>query len=100
MNPQLILNSLRLPGRIDSGIAAELLGFSEHDIPVLIRGKLLKPLGNPAPNCVKYFSAVAIEAFAKDEAWAARATKLVNEHWRELNQLKRSRRTTLLGTGT
>ena len=67
MNPQLILNSLRLPGRIDSGIAAELLGFSEHDIPVLIRGKLLKPLGNSAPNCVKYFSAVAIVDQKEDE---------------------------------
>ncbi len=86
--PQRILNFLRLPGRIDAGTAADLLGFSAHDIPVLTRGKLLKPLGSPAHNSVKYFSAVTIEALARDEAWLARATRLVNEHWRGRNQRK------------
>ena len=70
------LNTVRLPARLDS-IEAALLGFREHDIPILTRAKLLRPLGNPAPNSGKYFSAVALEALAKDEAWLARATRFM-----------------------
>ncbi len=96
MTPQIALNARRLPGRVDSSIAAELLGFCEHDIRFLVRGKMLKPLGNPAPYCVKYFSTHVIEALARDEAWLARATKIVNEHWHNANQRKRARPATLL----
>jgi hypothetical protein len=53
-----LLNCRRLPGRLNTTEAAVLLGFQEHDIPVLIAGKLLTPLGRPAPNAPKYFAAV------------------------------------------
>ena len=86
MTPPQLLNMLRLPARLDSMQTAALLGFGEHDIPVLTRSKLLKPLGTPAPNSVKYFSAVAIEALAKDEVWLSRATILLRKHWQERNQ--------------
>ena len=45
---------------------AVLLGFQEHDIPALIKSKLLKSIGNPIRNAVKYFAAVEIEAFARE----------------------------------
>jgi hypothetical protein len=32
-----------------------------HDIPVLVKSKMLKPLGNPPQQAVKYFAAAEIE---------------------------------------
>ena len=44
---------LKLPARIDAMQAARLLGFAEHDIPILVSAKLLTPLGTPAKSAVK-----------------------------------------------
>ena len=44
-----LLNCRRLPGRLNATETAVLLGFQEHDIPALIAGKLLTPLGRPCP---------------------------------------------------
>ena len=51
-----LLNIRRLPGRLTVPQTAALLGFAEHDIPILVRKGLLKSLGNPVPNAVKYFA--------------------------------------------
>ena len=90
MNTQQLMNCVRLPARLDAAQTAILLGFRDHDIPILIRAKLLRPLGNPAPHCVKYFSAVALEALAKDDPWLNRTTKLVSDNWRERNLHKKA----------
>lgn len=37
-----IFRCQRLPARVDAQRAAELIGFQEHDISLLIREKLLK----------------------------------------------------------
>jgi hypothetical protein len=55
-----LLNSRRLPARLNSTEAALLLGFQEHDIPALLAAGLLRPLGKPAQNAPKYFAAVEI----------------------------------------
>ena len=81
MNPNPILLVARLPARLDYTQTAALLGFRDHDIPILVRARLLKPLGNPAANCVKYFACVALERLGREEAWLARATTAVNYHW-------------------
>ena len=86
MNPNPLLTLARLPARLDFGQSAALLGFREHDIPILVRARLLKPLGNPAANCVKYFSSAELVKLTNDESWLARATKAVNEHWRQKNR--------------
>jgi hypothetical protein len=65
-----------------------LLGFAEHDIPVLIKARLLKPLGSPAQNGIKWFSTAELEALAQDRAWLDRATKAVQSHWRVRNREK------------
>jgi hypothetical protein len=59
-----ILNLLRLPARLHVGQVAELLGFADHDIPVLVRHGALSPLGKPQPNAQKWFAAAEIEAFS------------------------------------
>ncbi|MDB6124299.1 MAG: hypothetical protein JWQ71_3292 [Pedosphaera sp.] len=69
------LNLKRLPARLTTTQTALLLGFQEHDIPVIVRVNLLKPLGNPVPNATKYFAASEIEKLAADRTWLNRATK-------------------------
>src|SRR4051812_41108267 len=50
------LNLRHLPARLDLEQAAALLGHHPDHIPILVEGKLLKPLGNPPKNGIKWFS--------------------------------------------
>ncbi len=77
-----------LPGRIDAKEAAKILGFQKHDIPVLIREKHLKPLGNPAPNSPKWFSSVEILELAVNKDWLNQATKTLSKTWKMKNARK------------
>ena len=86
MNERSILNAHRLPARLDVNQTAELLGFMEHDIPVLVRAKLLKPLGDPAPNAHKFFSAAELQQLTGDRSWLDKATKSVSRYWQANNQ--------------
>jgi hypothetical protein len=72
-----ILSLLRLPGRLTTEQVAPVLGFMPHDIPVLAKAKLLKPLGNPPQNAVKYFASAEIEKCTRDEAWLSKATRAI-----------------------
>ncbi len=76
----------RLPGRIDANQAADLLGFQPHDIPVLIRKKLLIPLGNPVSNAPKWFASLDIVHCSQDTEWLSRATRCISHYWKERNQ--------------
>jgi hypothetical protein len=80
---RLLLMSQRLPARLNSGQVAMLLGFAEHDIPILTKAKLLSPLGKPQANAVKYFARVEVEMLAIDTKWLTRATAALYEHWRQ-----------------
>ena len=84
---------LRLLGQIPARLTAEqtawVLNCQPHDIPVLVAARLLKPLGNPQPNSVKYFAAVEVLESARDRGWLARMTKLaLNLHWKRKNAAK------------
>ncbi|MEI6786447.1 MAG: hypothetical protein WCQ21_36690, partial [Verrucomicrobiota bacterium] len=48
-----------------------------HDIPVLVKAGLLKPLAAGPRNCVKYFPRVVIEKRCDDVAWLDKASKAV-----------------------
>lgn len=89
MNQHSILTLSRLPARLDTSQAAALLGFAEHDVPILVGAKLLKPLGNPPPNGHKYFSSAELQILTADQAWLHKATKTVTEHWRKKNERQR-----------
>jgi hypothetical protein len=77
-----------LPARLDVAETAKLLGFAEHDIPILMAARKLAPLGDPAPNAPKWFAAVEIIQRAADTDWLNKATKEVGKYWRH----KRERR--------
>ncbi len=71
-----------LPARLDVVATAKLLGFAEHDIPVLVAAGKLTPLGDPAPNAPKWFAAVEVIGLATDREWLHKATKEISKHWR------------------
>jgi hypothetical protein len=79
----------QLPARLNAEQTAWALNCQPHDIPVLVAAKLLKPLGNPQPNSVKYFAAIEIQELAKDRAWLARMTNAISQHWQQKNLPKR-----------
>src|SRR5271170_882168 len=77
-----------LPARLDVAATAKLLGFAEHDIQILMAVGKLTPLGDPAPNAPKWFSAVELIELAANKEWLHKATKEISKHWRH----KRERR--------
>ncbi len=79
----------QLPARLTVLQTAWVLNFQEHDIPVLVAAGLLKPLGNPAANGIKYFATVEVLALAKDPLWLGKATKAIRDHWRTKNSAHR-----------
>jgi hypothetical protein len=70
------------PARLEAKEIAVLLGFSESDIPILIAGGLLKPLGRPAPNAPKFFARVEIEHCAENVDWLNQTTRCVAQYWK------------------
>lgn len=75
----------QLPARLTSEQVAWLLGCQPHDISVLISCRLLKPLGNPAQNAIKYFAAVDVAELTKDRSWLVRMTQTISQHWHKCN---------------
>jgi hypothetical protein len=58
----------QVPARLTAEQAAWVLNCQAHDVPVLVAARLLKPLGNPPPNSVKYFAASEVLEQVKDRA--------------------------------
>ena len=76
-DPRSLLYATRLPGRLNQEQVAALTGFQPHDVPLIVKGKLLSPLGEPRRNAVKYYSAATVERVCRDERWLDRATKAI-----------------------
>ncbi len=73
------------PARLSATEAGWLLGFSEHDVSILMSVGLLKPLGHP-PSCgSKYFAAVELQTLRSDSRWLARASDAIVNYWRKKN---------------
>jgi hypothetical protein len=77
-----------IPARLDSQETAWFLGFAAHDIPVLVRAGLLKPLGHPPPNGVKYFASATLAGLREDTQWLSRATDTLVKYWKNKNAQK------------
>ena len=81
------------PARLTAEQTAWVLNCQEHDIPILVQTKLLKPLGSPPVNGVKFFTTAELMELAKDRAWLARATNALHQYWqaKNLRRVRRSR---------
>ena len=78
-----------LPARLTPEQVASILGFKTHDIPILIRAKLLSPLGKPAQAAVKHFAKVTILELVGNVRWLTRAEKAIQDYWRSNNGKRR-----------
>jgi hypothetical protein len=58
----------QLPARLTVEQAAWVLNCQPHDVPILVAARLLKPLGNPPPNGIKYFAVLEVLESTKDRA--------------------------------
>ena len=88
------LGLLRLPGRLTTEQCAYRLGVAPSDILILVKARLLKPLGNPTQQAVKFFASVDVEKFAVDPEWLNRATKALYAYWASQNRARATRTAT------
>ncbi len=75
----------QLPARLTAEQAAWVLNCQPHDIPALVAAKLLKPLGNPPANGIKYFATADLLEQIKDRNWLARMSATICQHWHKKN---------------
>ncbi|MGD0207577.1 MAG: hypothetical protein ABSC89_08235 [Verrucomicrobiota bacterium] len=80
----------QLPARLTAEQAAWVINCQPHDIPILIAARLLKPLGNPAANGIKFFAASELLELVQDQAWLVKVTNAVNQHWHKQNSAKKN----------
>lgn len=86
------LNLKTFPARVRAEEAALLLGFSVHEIPILMAKGLMKPLGHPPLTGVKFFSVTSLEELRRDDKWLAKASDCIVEYWRDRNEKKNAAR--------
>lgn len=79
----------QLPARLTAEQTAWVLNCQPHDVPILVAARLLKPLGNPPPNSVKFFAAQEVLELAQDRTWLVKVTNALNQHWQRKNSSKR-----------
>lgn len=85
------------PARMLVEEAAWYLGFTAHDIPVLVSAGLLKPLGHPPMSGTKYFAMATLRELREDVKWLAKASDAIVHHWRVRNAQKKQSITVLNG---
>lgn len=81
----------QLPARLTAEQAAWVLNCQPHDIPALVLARLLKPLGNPPPNGIKFFATADLLEQLKDRPWLTKVTNTINQHWQRQNARRKSR---------
>jgi hypothetical protein len=75
----------QLPARLTAEQAAWVLNCQVHDVPALVAAKLLKPLGNPAANSIKFFATADVLESMKDRNWLVRVSSTIYQHWHKKN---------------
>jgi hypothetical protein len=75
----------QLPARLTAEQTAWALNCQVHDIPALVNAKLIKPLGNPPANGIKYFATADILESSQDRQWLQRMSATIYRHWHKKN---------------
>jgi hypothetical protein len=75
----------QLPARLTAEQAAWVLNCQSHDIPALVAAKLIKPLGNPPANGIKFFATADLLKNTKDRHWLVRLSATIYQHWQKKN---------------
>lgn len=82
------LNLTTYPARLTKEQTAAYLGFEPDQITVLIKNRLLKPLGRPAPTGDKFFAKIELDKLKTDKEWLSKATLAVTDYWKAKNARK------------
>jgi hypothetical protein len=83
----------QLPARLTAEQAAWILNCQVHDVPALVAARLLKPLGNPPANGIKYFATADVLEQIKDRNWLVRVSATICQHWHKKNAAARNGQT-------
>jgi len=78
-----------LPARLLAGQVAELLNCTTDDVAILTSAGILRALGKPKPNAVKFFSSIELVTLLADRDWLDEATKTISQYWRRKNALRK-----------
>jgi hypothetical protein len=78
----------QLPARLTAEQAAWVLNCQPHDVSALVAARLLKPLGNPQANSIKFFATADILEQVKDRNWLVRVSTAIYQHWHKQNARK------------
>ena len=81
----------RPPARLTAEQTAWVLNCQAHDIPVLVGTRLLKPLGNPPANGIKFFATADVLESIQDRAWLTKVTATIYAHWHRQNAARKQR---------
>lgn len=80
----------RVPiARFNKRQAALALGFRPHNLKILIRRRLLVPLGSLSPYCEQFFCAKEILDKGQDKVFLAKATRILQEESERLNAARK-----------
>jgi hypothetical protein len=64
---------------------AKLLNCTTEDVALLVTAGILKPLGKPNVNAVKFFSSIELMTLLADLEWLDEATKTIGQYWKRKN---------------
>lgn len=81
----------QLPARLTVEQTAWVLNCQPHDIPILVAARLLKPLGNPPANGIKFFGTSDVLELAQDRNWLTKVSNAIYLHWHRQNARKKER---------
>ncbi len=81
----------QLPARLTVEQVAWLLNCPPHAIAALIAARLLKPLGNPPPNGIKFFCTTDVLEAIKGRCWLTKVTNAILKHTKQHNDRKLDR---------
>ena len=84
----------RLSARINVETVAEIIGCTHEDVTLLVQAHVLKPLGKPGQNAVKWFSSVEVLQLTADRKWLDDVTKTLSQYWRRKRARRRARDST------
>ena len=73
------------PARLTAEELAWVLNITPKGVQILVSHGLLKPLGSPESNSVKFFATVEVIKLIVDERWLSRITDTLYDHWKHKN---------------
>src|ERR1044071_2458696 len=89
----------QLPARLTAEQTAWVINCQPHDVPILVAARLLKPLGNPPANGIKFFGTSDVLELSQDRSWLVKVSSAIYLHWHNQNARRKDVPVTVAGNG-